>query len=79
MPLTRQCPECGTELVYANLPGYRRACREKSVCRRCAARPSVIQKKIAEQGERAGENCARNPLAVFFSRIESEVSKSVGR
>lgn len=80
MPLTRQCPECGETLLYANLPGFRRAQREKSVCRRCAASPSVIQKKIAEAEEhRAARNSLGNPLAVFFERIEAGLSGSVGR
>lgn len=80
MPLTRHCPECGETLIYANLPGYRRACREKFVCRRCAASPCVIQKKIAEDEERrAARIGAGNPLAVFFERVEASLSGSARR
>lgn len=78
MPLQRQCPQCGETLVYANLPGFRRACRLKSLCRRCAASPSVIKKKIIEEEQRrAAEIGDRNPLAVFFQRIEARVSGSL--
>ena len=27
MPLTRQCPQCGEILLYANVPGFQRARR----------------------------------------------------
>lgn len=80
MPLTRQCPVCAETLVYANLPGYRRAQREKSVCRRCAASPTVMAKRIAEAEHRKGAEIeGRNPLAVFFQRVEARVSGSMGR
>lgn len=80
MPLQRTCPSCGETLVYAHHAGFRRACREKSVCRACAASPSIMQKKITEEEQRrAAENGGRNPLAAFFSRVDAEVSKSTGR
>ena len=79
MPFKRQCPECGTELVYANLPGYRRACREKSICRRCAASPSVIHKRVAEAEKRAAEITDENFMAAFFESIEACLSGSMDR
>jgi hypothetical protein len=80
MPLTRQCPVCQTELVYANLPGYRRACREKSICRKCAASPAIVQKRLAEEQERrAAKSSDGNPLAGFFEKLGAGRSGSVGR
>jgi hypothetical protein len=80
MPLKRQCPECGTELVYANLPGYRRACREKSICRRCAASPSILQKRLAEgQDREAAKTGDGNLMAAFFESIEASMSGSIER
>ncbi|HNQ87970.1 MAG TPA: hypothetical protein PKM73_05000, partial [Verrucomicrobiota bacterium] len=73
-----QCPSCGETLVYAHHAGFRRACRLKSLCRRCAASPSVIEKIIIEQEQRrAAKVEGRNPLAAFFQRIEAEISGSM--
>lgn len=77
MPFKRQCPECGTELVYANLPGYQRATRTRALCRRCAASPSILQKKLAEAQEReAAKNLDGNFMAAFFESIDQSLSGS---
>jgi hypothetical protein len=76
MALKRTCPVCETELVYSNLPGFRRATRTKALCRRCAASPAVIQKRLAEAEKRAAEKPVGNFLAAFFSKIEQGLSGS---
>jgi len=79
MPFKRQCPECGAELVYSNLPGYQRACRSKSICRKCAASPAVVQKRLAQAQERAAKKVDGNFMAAFFDKIDQSLSGSVGR
>jgi hypothetical protein len=80
MPLKRQCPECGEELVYKNYAGYSRAAHHtKALCRKCAASPSVIEKRLAEAEKRAAENPVGNFMGGFFALIEQSLSGSQGR
>jgi hypothetical protein len=80
MPLKRQCPICGSELVYANYPGYQRAARTKALCRSCAASPAIVQRRLGEQQERRAAKISQgNPLERFFEKVEQSRSGSVGR
>jgi hypothetical protein len=76
VPLKRTCPECQTELVYANYAGYDRATRTRALCRKCAASPSVIKKQMAEAEERAAKKSEGNFMAGFFEKIEANLSGS---
>jgi hypothetical protein len=79
MPLRRQCPNCQSELVYANAPGYQRAKRMNALCRSCAASPSVIQKRLAEAEEEEAKKWDGSFMAAFFENIEASLSGSKGR
>jgi len=80
MPFKRQCPVCAEVLVYANLAGYQRSIRTKALCRRCAASPAVIQRKLKEAEDRRAErNSGGNFLAAFFESVEASLSGSMGR
>jgi hypothetical protein len=80
MPLQRKCLSCGETRIYANRPGYERASRLNSLCRKCAASPAVVQRQLEEKQEsRAAEIPGRNPLAGFFRMLEMERSGSMGR
>jgi hypothetical protein len=76
MPLKRNCPSCGAELVYANVPGYRRSRRLNSLCRSCAASPSVVQRKLADDQEMAAKKTGGNFMAAFFGKIQASLSGS---
>jgi ribosomal protein S27AE len=79
MPYKRTCPSCGTAIIYANLAGFRRAAAAKSICRRCAARPAVIQGRLAEAEEKKAELGGEKMFSAFFSRVEAGLSGSAGR
>jgi hypothetical protein len=80
MPLKRTCPGCGTtEMLYANVAGFRRAKRLNSSCRSCAASPAQLMKKLAEREEMAAKNLDPNFMAGFFSKIQANLSGSMGR
>jgi ribosomal protein S27AE len=77
MPFQRQCPECGETLIYANLPGYERARRLKSLCRKCGASPSIIQRRLKEKQEsRAAEESTFTFMREFFEMVTANISES---
>ena len=76
MPLKRQCPSCGAELAYANLPGYQRATRTKALCRKCAASPKIVKQKLTEAEEKASKKGDGNFMAAFFDHLEARISGS---
>ena len=79
MPYKRICPSCSAELHYANLAGYQRATRSKALCRKCAASPAVIQKRLAEAQEKAAKKGDGNFLSAFFESVDLSLSGSRGR
>ena len=72
----RQCPVCAEVLVYANLPGFRRATRTRALCRKCAASPSVVQKKLAEAQQQAAKKSTAKFMEAFFEKLEASISGS---
>jgi hypothetical protein len=77
MSLKRKCPHCGDELIYANLPGYKRAKQQNSLCRKCAASPAVIQRKLKEkEQQRVAEESTLTFMREFWNSIVASVSGS---
>lgn len=67
--LKRNCPQCQDEIIYKSKGGHYTACKNNSVCRKCASINSGFTERYATIGASTGD---KNP---FYGKHHTEASK----